>query len=311
MPELGVFGKIPAKGDFVRHNVSGATARAFEQWVQESNDSLRGAGGDLPEHPIRIVFTPPGAEETVVAVAVPSEDKVGRKYPIVFFATTPIAAARERFGAMPVAWAPFLDAAAALGDRAKEMEWEQVRAALAGLPQAGDGEAQRAAQVCDQALSHPLPNEVHERLFGADSAMHFYAYQTFLTACQDASKGDPSKPVTVLDCPVHVDVDLFVWLELTHKVFGFPPAHPQAFWIEDPAPRLLVSLGPASLQILQFLSNPDMSHSRLWPLTTERDKAVEAARDALGATLDGVDGETPLGQLIESLSQRAASGTLR
>ena len=44
MAELGFFGKIPAKGDFVRHQVTDDAARSFEQWVQESNDMLRGAG---------------------------------------------------------------------------------------------------------------------------------------------------------------------------------------------------------------------------------------------------------------------------
>ena len=47
MAELGFFGKIPAKGDFVRQNVADDAARSFEQWVQESNDALRAVGRDL------------------------------------------------------------------------------------------------------------------------------------------------------------------------------------------------------------------------------------------------------------------------
>ncbi|MCB9594826.1 MAG: type VI secretion system-associated protein TagF [Sandaracinaceae bacterium] len=311
MPELGLFGKIPAKGDFVRHNVTGATARAFEQWVQESNDALRGAGGEMPEHTIRCVFTPPGSDTTVVGVLVPSEDKVGRKFPLALFAEAPVAEARDGFSAVPVGWAPFLDGAAALCDRAKELDWDQLRSALPGLPQPGPSELSRAKEVCEQALGHPLPLEVHDRIFGEGSPMHFYAYQTFLTACEDASKNDPSKPSTVLDCPIHVDVDLFFWLEMTRRIFGFPPAHPQAMWIEDPAPRLLVSLGPASLQMLSFMAKPDMQHNRLWPLTTDRDKAVEAAKSTLGPALDHLNDQSPFGSLLESLVQRAASGTMR
>lgn len=308
MPEFGLFGKIPAKGDFVRHNVVDETARTFERWVQESNDSLRGAGGDLPGHPVRLVFTPAGSKKTVIAVMVPSQDKVGRKFPIVFFALTPAADTKSHFSSLPITYAPFMDAAATLGVRAATMEWDQLRSAVGALPQPNPMEFTHAVDVCNKALAHPLASSVHDRLYGGRDGMHLYAYQTFLTACQDASKNDPKKAATILDCPLAVDVDLFVWLELGKRVFGFPPAHPQIFWVEDPAPRLLLSLGPAPLNILQFLGKPDLEHSRLWPLVTDRDKAIDAARKTLGPVLGGLGDGSPLGELIDTLAQRASEG---
>lgn len=311
MSELGLFGKIPAKGDFVRHNVTDDAARSFEQWVQESNDALRGAGGELPDHPVRAVFTPPGSAKTVVAALVPSQDSVGRKYPLVIFALRDASETPAHFATLPIACAPFLDAAVALGQQAASMDLDPLKAALGALPDPGAGELARAKDVGEKTLAHPLAGEVHERMFGDTNGMHLYAYQTFLTACQDAGKTDPGKAATVLDCPIHVDVDLFVWLELARRVYGFPPAHPSYFWVEDPAPRLLLSLGPAPLTVLQFLAKPDMENQRLWPLTTERDKAVDAARDTLGPALSDVGGQTPLRGLMDTLAERAAAGTLR
>ncbi|MEC7519368.1 MAG: type VI secretion system-associated protein TagF [Myxococcota bacterium] len=311
MAELGFFGKIPAKGDFVRQNVADDAARSFEQWVQESNDALRGAGGEMPDHPIRVVFTPPGSAKTVVAALIPSQDGVGRKFPIVFFALAPASQAAEAFSTLPIAYSPFLDAAVALGQQAGEMELDALRNAHEHLPLPQPGDLSRAGEIAQKTLSHPLADEVHARLFGASDGGHLYAYQTFLTACQDAAKTDPGKASTLLDCPVHVDVDLFVWLELARRVFGFPPAHPSYFWIEDPAPRLLLSLGPAPLNTLQLLSDPKMEHQRLWPLTTEREKAIEAAKQTLGPTLSGLNETSPLGGLMDTLAQRAAAGTLR
>ncbi len=311
MTELGLFGKIPAKGDFVRHNITDDAARSFEPWVQESNDALRGAGGELPSHPIRAVFTPPGSAQTVLAVLVPSQDQVGRKFPIVFFALTPSAPLAQSYSVVPVAWSNFFDAAVALGHRAATLDVDQLKSALAILPIPGPTDLSQAQSMCERALRDPLLPEIHHRLFGASDAMHFYAYQTFLTACQDAVKNDPGKASTVLDCPIHVDVDLFVWLELSRRVFGFPPAHPSFFWIEDPAPRLLLSLGPAPLSMMQFLANPALEHQRLWPLQTGRTQAVDAARTTLGPALAGLGAEAPLGGLMETLAQRAAAGTLR
>lgn len=311
MPELGLFGKIPAKGDFVRHNVVDDAARSFEQWVQESNDALRSAGSELPTHPLRAVFTPPGSAHTVVAAMVPSQDQVGRKFPLVIFALAPATTTGQSYSLLPLAWASFLEAAVALGQRASTMDLDSLRAAVASLPTAGPAELTNAQHVCEKALGHPLLPELHQRLFGASENMPYYAYQTFLTACQDASKTDPGKASTVLDCPIHVDVDLFVWLELARRVFGFPPAHPAYFWVEDPAPRLLLSLGPPPLNALQFVANPALEHQRLWPLTTARAQAVDAARNTLGPALAGLHEHSPLVGLMETLAQRSAAGTLR
>ncbi len=311
MPELGLFGKIPAKGDFVRHNVVDDAARSFEQWVQESNDALRGAGGEMPQQPVRVVFTPPGAANTIVAVLVPSQDQVGRKFPIVIFALTPTAPIGQSYSVLPLAWAPFLDAATNLGLRAATLDVDQLKAGVMALPTAGPSEIATAQQTCQKALGHPLLSELHTRLFGGSDAMHLYAYQTFLTACQDAVKTDPGKASTVLDCPIHVDVDLFMWLELARRIFGFPPAHPSFFWMEDPAPRLLLSLGPAPLTMLQFLANPTLENQRLWPLTTERTQAVDAARTSLGPAFSQIGDQTPLAGLMDTLAQRASAGTVR
>lgn len=311
MPELGLFGKIPAKGDFVRHNIVDDAARSFEQWVQESNDALRGAGGELPIHPIHAVYTPPGSASTVIAVIAPSQDQVGRKFPIVFFAQIPSAAIGQTFSVLPVAWSTWLEGAVALGMRAATLDVDQLKMGLAALPVPGPAEMAQAQQAAERTLAHPLLPELHQRLFQGAGSMPYYAYQTFLTACQDAAKTDPGKAATVLDCPIHVDVDLFVWLELARRVFGFPPAHPSYFWIEDPAPRLLLSLGPAPLPTLQFLANPGLEHQRLWPLTTDRTKAVEAAQETLGPALAQLGDQTPLGSLLDALAQRAAAGAMR
>jgi hypothetical protein len=258
-----------------------------------------------------VVFTPPGSSHTVVAVLVPSQDQVGRKFPIVLFALTPSAPMSQSYSVVPVAWSAFFDAAVALGRRAATLDVDQLKQALAILPIPGPTDSMQAQTMCERALRDPLLPELHHRLFGASDAMHLYAYQTFLTACQDAAKNDPGKAATVLDCPNHVDVDLFVWLELARRVFGFPPAHPSFFWIEDPAPRLLLSLGPAPLTMMQFLANPSLENQRLWPLQTSRTQAVDSARNTLGPVLSTLGAEAPLAGLMETLAQRAAAGTMR
>lgn len=312
MPELGFFGKIPAKADFVRHNVTDDASRSFEQWVQESHDALRAAHAELPAHAVRVVFTPPGSARTVIAVLVPSRDQVGRTYPLVLFAHMEVPLAEKHFSTLPVAWGPFLEAAVSLGTRAAHLELDALRVALDALPRPREPELSQARAIAAQTLAQPLVEAVHRRLFGgAPGGMHLYAYQTFLTACQNALKSDSSAAATVLDCPIRVDVDLFVWLELARRAFGFPSRPPSYFWIEDPAPRLLLSLGLAPLTMLQLLANPELTHQRLWPLTTARPQALETAQSTLGPVLAEVGEHTPLSGLMDTLSQHAAAGDLR
>ena len=48
---VGVYGKIPAQGDFVRINAADAAAQSLDQWVQESLDAMQRVGVELPPGP--------------------------------------------------------------------------------------------------------------------------------------------------------------------------------------------------------------------------------------------------------------------
>jgi hypothetical protein len=266
---------------------------------------------ELPTQPVRVVFTPPGSPKTVIAAMVPSQDQVGRKYPLVIFALVPSTATASSYSLLPLAASNFLEAAVSLGARAPSLDLEQLRAAVSALPAPGPTDLTHAQQLGEKALGYPLLSEVHQRIFGGVDGMHLYAYQTFLTACQDAARTDPGKPATMLDCPIRVDVDLFVWLEIARRVFGFPASPPAFFWTEDPSPRLLISLGVPPLHALQFAANPALEHQRLWPVTTQRPQAIEAARGALGPSFAALNEHAPLAGLFEVLAQRSAAGSIR
>jgi type VI secretion system protein ImpM len=107
----------------------------------------------------------------------------------------------------------------------------------------------------------------------------------------------------VIDCPVTIDVDLFAWLELSSRHLAWKGGPPSFFWIEEPKPRLLLSLGPVAGQLLVLLANAELDNPRLWPLSTSRPAAIDAAKKALSGKLDPFgDGTTAtLGQLIEVL----------
>lgn len=90
MAPIGFFGKMPAHGDFVRRDLPGAIAEAWDPWLSGLMGAAREAlGGDawldvyLTSPVWRFAFGPDVAGPAQTGVLVPSVDRVGRYFPLV------------------------------------------------------------------------------------------------------------------------------------------------------------------------------------------------------------------------------------
>ena len=89
MAVTGLFGKLPAHGDFVRRGLPEPFVEAWDSWVQEGLAAAREALGEgfaeawaaAPAWRFRL---PPGAcgAEAAAGVVLASEDMVGRRFPL-------------------------------------------------------------------------------------------------------------------------------------------------------------------------------------------------------------------------------------
>jgi type VI secretion system protein ImpM len=138
---VGLFGKLPARGDFVRAGLPGNFVEPWDAWLQQALASARASMGErwLPaflEAPVWRFSLPPGAcgLGAVLGLMMPSVDRVGRYYPLTLAVVFPpgLAAPGPEQGQ---AW---LDHCEAAGRAALEQDAtpEEV---LALLPQLGDG----------------------------------------------------------------------------------------------------------------------------------------------------------------------------
>lgn len=89
-PTLGIFGKVPALGDFVRAGLPADTASALDRWLQAALVASRQALGDgwVPlwlEMPVWRFACAAGVcgAGPVAGVLLPSVDRVGRHFPLV------------------------------------------------------------------------------------------------------------------------------------------------------------------------------------------------------------------------------------
>ena len=103
--EVGLFGKLPSHGDFLRRRVSDAFVDAWDGWLRECLAASRSA---LGERWLDLYLTSPAwrfvcaagtcGPVPVIGLMVPSVDRVGRYFPLTLVAplaaeVNPIAAA--------------------------------------------------------------------------------------------------------------------------------------------------------------------------------------------------------------------------
>lgn len=88
-PTIGLFGKLPARGDFVRLGLPGSFIAPWDGWCQRMVAGSRAAMGDawLPawlRAPIWCFALPAGqcGPDAVLGVLLPSVDRAGRYFPL-------------------------------------------------------------------------------------------------------------------------------------------------------------------------------------------------------------------------------------
>ena len=140
---VGLFGKLPARGDFVRAGLPGSFIEPWDAWLQRALDAARRTMGErwLPawlDAPVWRFSLAPWVcgQGAVLGLMVPSVDRVGRYFPLTLAAVYSEGHAAPG-GAVGDAW---LDVCEAAGRAALEQDEtpEQVAARLP-VPEDGTG----------------------------------------------------------------------------------------------------------------------------------------------------------------------------
>jgi type VI secretion system protein ImpM len=280
---VGLFGKIPAQGDFFRLNVADPAAQGLVAWLQDAIEPVYRARLRLPAAPVRFLFRVPGAASVLVGAMASSVDRVGRAFPLCAFAAAPATALAEGYPAVPAAARTFLDAAAALLADAASLDGATLAARARALPLPSDGAvADAGAALRGEAASESGAALAH-RLFGdLPAGALAYGLGTFEAAAKPVRGAEPARAALALDCPAERDVDRWAWLELARRSLRWP-APPTFFWTEATPGSLVIALGGAPAGLLAHLCDPARPGAKVWPLRTAQPAAIEAARRVLPA----------------------------
>jgi type VI secretion system protein ImpM len=136
----GFYGKLPARGDFVRAGLPRDFIDPWDAWLQSVIGGSRALAGDawLPaylESPVWRFALPPGmcGELAVLGLMLPSVDKAGRYFPLSF-------AALHATGFSAASGDAWLDVCESAGRDALEQDTEpQEIVAMLGVPEPADG----------------------------------------------------------------------------------------------------------------------------------------------------------------------------
>ena len=148
--KVGVFGKLPARGDFVREGLPRDFTDPWDDWWRHGIAATQAQAGDAwvaswLEAPVWRFVLPPGlcGREAALGVWMPSVDKVGRYFPLTIAAVVPPG---WLDGGPPVG--DFLAAAEDSGREALENDLEPdeiVRRAASALSAFGTNREDRSA----------------------------------------------------------------------------------------------------------------------------------------------------------------------
>jgi type VI secretion system protein ImpM len=279
---VGFLGKLPSQADFVRQPIADPIGKELDQWLVKSVQNLHLVKAELPETRIRFVLSAQGCDSIAIGVLGKSRDQLGRSFPLAIYTSAPGEAAAQAFHALPLAYGAFLARAESVLLGLAEASVDTLRAQVAELEQVPVALLTQAEQRCAEVLAATASSELFARVFaGRPADAYLYGLYTLRTAASAAQRAPGGAAPTVLGCPIANDVDLLAWLDLTRRCLGWTKHVPSYAWIEEPEPRLLLSLGYASDQLLRFVADPQQASARLWPLWTDRAEAIVLARDAL------------------------------
>jgi type VI secretion system protein ImpM len=132
---VGLFGKLPARGDFVRVGLPGSFIEPWDAWLQRALEAARRTMGErwLPaflEAPVWRFCLPPWAcgPGAALGLMLPSVDRVGRYFPLTVAGVYP-AGQSAPCGPAADAWLDRCEAAARLALE-EDASPEEVRAQL-------------------------------------------------------------------------------------------------------------------------------------------------------------------------------------
>lgn len=312
-PAITCYGKLPATGDFVRHNAMGAESAGFDRWLQGAMNLAqqtldqgflpayqgaaglfvyRGDDGDGTGEP----------ERGMVGVWAASGDSAGRHYPMVVATAYDYEQLLGVGPALPISVWPFLQAAYDLVQNGRALPVDQFLARVHRLPVMPLDTPEAAQAQYQTFLHHNSMRGFWDATFGTVGA-RFGALQ-MVHASVDYFRGK-ERPQTSLALRVPLaSADAYgvaIWTDITLRLARWQRTVLNAYW--TPQREAMLHVGPPHVGTLRALLAPGPVGDHLTDLLEPAADDEATLRHKLGPVLAGaVDNpDTTIGAFLAAL----------
>lgn len=309
---VGCFGKIPATGDFIRHNAGGDELAAFDRWMGAGMDATqRGLGPGFEAAYQRSVGLfifrgdPKGDElpqRGLVGAWAASGDNAGRHYPMVVFASYDYSQLCAAGPALPVALWRFFTSAYELATQGRAWTVDRFieRVQRLELPPLEDPVAAGASYT--RWLGDNSMKALWETGFGSD-ASRFWVMSNVVESVSPFKGQELPTAGLALRLPVGAG-DAYataVWLDMIQRVCAFKSTLLNTFW--TPQQTALIHVGPPQPGSLREIIAPTGAAEHVAELCGIPTCDEPTARARLRKDLDGAVSLTdqPISQFLRAL----------
>lgn len=310
---VGCFGKLPATGDFIRHNAGGDEIAAWDRWLGASMDFVQrslGSGFDAAYQPAVGIFILRGdsrgdelPSRGLVGAWAASADNAGRRYPMTVFASYDYQQLVSAGGALPIALWPLITQAYETATSGRAWPVDKFIEAVSRIEAPSLEDPDAAARGYRQWLAGNSMKALWETGFGSD-ASRFWVLSSLIESVEPFRGNELPQTGLALRLPLGSG-DAFataVWLDLILRLTGCKQTLFNTFW--TPRQTALIHLGAPHVASLRELIAPTGSAEHVAELCGLPTVDDETAKKRLRSQYEQVVSRTDqsIAQFLESIA---------
>jgi type VI secretion system protein ImpM len=294
-PLAGCFGKIPATGDFIRHNAGGEELAAFDRWLGGSMDHAQRALGPGFEEVYQrsvglFVFRgdakgEDGPARALVGAWAASGDNAGRLYPMVVFASYDYGQLAGLGGSIPIALWKFLTSAYELATQGRQWQVQPFLERVSRLQPPSIEDPEAASAGYRKWLQENSMKALWETGFGTD-ASRYWVMSNVAESVEPFKGQELPQTGLALRLPLGAG-DAYaaaVWMDLVLRLSKWKATVPNTFWV--PQQTTLIHLGTPHVASLREILAPTGAAEHVAELCGLPTCDEKTARSRLRADLD-------------------------
>jgi type VI secretion system protein ImpM len=314
-PQIVLYGKIPAQGDFVRVNAEFREAYWFDQWLQQGIAAAKegNRAGWGPAYGsfagLSFLLRPSGSDSILLGSLIPSEDKSHREYPLWTAVLLDREGPRgERGVVLPILYRAYLN------ETSRSLQLAKQEKDGGGLKDAATRFQETIPVQADEIMteyaqyinSQSIAGFVRQCTGASESARRMELFIGLHHLLSPMVGRDLSKWRIVVRCPLgdglYGTIAATFWLQYVMRILKEPDAMPSLLWTLGQESYLYLVFRDLPVTLFGLILHPDVGGGDVFRLEDDGRALIADAGGGGGKLRSLLDRESStLGELLQAL----------